>query len=161
MKGYTRMVATMGKAAMVSSLGKQKISTWISIKSEVAAVDEGITKPLWMCNLILSQNQEVTNCILFQDNQASMQLEKNGFASAGKRSKHFDIRFFFCTDLVKRGELSIEYCPTLEMVADVMTKPLQGAQFQKFRNAVLEILADMIPEYNSRARKYLESVNLS
>ena len=62
--------------------------------------------------------------------------------------------------MVKRGELSVEYCPTLEMVADVMTKPLQGAQFQKLRNAVLGISADMIPEYNKRARKYLESVNL-
>ena len=62
---------------------------------------------------------------------------------------------------MKRGKLSIEYCPTLEMVTDVMTKPLQGAQFQKFRNAVLGITADMIPECNKRARKYLESVNLN
>ena len=61
---------------------------------------------------------------------------------------------------MKRGELSVEYCPTLEMMADVMTKPLQGAQFQKFRNAVLGISADMIPEYNKKAREYLESVNL-
>ena len=161
MRGHTGTMTTMGKGAMLSSSSKQKINTRSSTGCEVVAVDEGITKPLWMRNLLLSQNQQVTDCILFQDNQASMQLEKNGFASAGKRSRHFDICFFFCTDLVKRGELSIEYCPTLEMVADVMTKPLQGAQFEKFRNAVLGITADMIPECNKRARKYLESVNLN
>ena len=31
----------------------------------------------------------------------------------------------------------MEYCPTEEMVADYFTKPLQGEQFRKLRNAVM------------------------
>ena len=92
------------------------------------AVDEGITKPLWLRKLLIAQGQTVEDCILFQDNQASMKLEKHGFTSAGKRTKHFEIRFWFMTDLVQRGVFSIEYCPPHDMVADVLTKPLQGSQ---------------------------------
>ena len=46
------------------------------------------------------------------------------------------------------------------MVADVMTKPLQGSQFQKFRNAVLGISGDMVPSYNKEARKVLREMGL-
>ena len=36
-----------------------------------------------------------------------------------------------------KKEINIEYCPTEEMIADYFTKPLQGALFRRFRNAVL------------------------
>lgn len=160
MRGHTGMITTLGKGAMLSSSGKQKINTRSSTESEIVAVDEGITKPLWLRNLLEAQGQTVDDCILFQDNQASMRLEKNGFQSAGKRTKHFAIRYWFTTDLVKRGVVSIEYCPTLDMVADAMTKPLQGALFQKLRNCIMGIDGKMIAEYNLKARDFLKSRSL-
>ena len=39
------------------------------------------------------------------------------------------------------------YCPTEEMIADFFTKPLQGAQFVKFRDAALSIDAKNDAEY--------------
>ena len=35
------------------------------------------------------------------------------------------------------GEVSIQQCPTDEMVGDYFTKPLQGALFVKFRNLII------------------------
>jgi hypothetical protein len=35
-----------------------------------------------------------------------------------------------------RKEISFEYCNTKEMVADIFTKPLPGAAFEKFRIAM-------------------------
>ena len=151
------MVTYLGKGAILLSSSKQKINTRSSTESEIVAVDGGITKPLWMRNLLLVQGEKVEDCILFQDNQSSIRL-KYGFASAGKRSKHFDIRFWFITDRVKSGVISsIEFCPTLNMLVDVMTKPLQGSLFQKFRNNVLGICVDRVHvgEYNRRAREFL------
>ena len=43
------------------------------------------------------------------------------------------------TDRVNKRELEIEYCPTEEVLADYFTKPVQGALFRKFRNAILGI----------------------
>ena len=37
-------------------------------------------------------------------------------------------------DQIHNKELSVVYCPTLQMLADHFTKPLQGSQFQILRN---------------------------
>ena len=75
--------------------------------------------------------------IIYQDNTSSMKLEQNGRASASKRTRHFDIRYFYITDLLQRKECEIEYCPTKEMMADYHTKLLMGAQFTKFREKIM------------------------
>jgi hypothetical protein len=67
--------------------------------------------------------------IVFQDNRSAMLLEKNGKASSSKRTKHINIRYFFVTDMIKSGRLSVELCPTAEMVGDFWTKPSQPRIF--------------------------------
>jgi hypothetical protein len=74
---------------------------------------------------------------VYQDNQSSMLLEKNGRGSSSKRTRHINIRYFFVTDRIKSKELCVEYCPTGDMVGDFFTKPLQGSLFRKFRNAIM------------------------
>ena len=83
------------------------------------------------------QGYGIKDNVLYQDNQSAIRLESNGRASAGKRSRHLDIRFFFITDQVKKGLVTIKYCPTDEMDADFFTKPLQGKKFQKFRRRIM------------------------
>ena len=39
--------------------------------------------------------------------------------------------------IAEKGNVTIEYCPTDDMVGDFHTKPLQGEKFRKFRNAIL------------------------
>ncbi len=50
-----------------------------------------------------------------------------------------DIRYYFIHDLVKKGIVKVEYCPTEEMVADYQTKPLHGAKFTTFRKLIMGI----------------------
>jgi hypothetical protein len=77
------------------------------------------------------------SAIVYRDNTSSMKLEQNGRASASKRTRHFNIKYFYITDLIKRGEIKEEYCPTDEMLADFMTKPVVGTKFIEFRNKIL------------------------
>ena len=65
-----------------------------------------------------------------------MILQQNGRMSAGKRSRHLNVRYFFVTDVIKKGLLKVMYCPTGDMIADFFTKPIQGGDFKKFRNLV-------------------------
>jgi hypothetical protein len=76
---------------------------------------------------------------LYQDNMSSILLEKNGRSSSTKRTRHMEIRYFFVKDRVASGEVSIEHCPTGKMVADYFTKPLQGAQFKKLRDIIMNV----------------------
>ena len=66
-------------------------------------------------------------------------LETNGRASSGKRTRHINIRYFFVHNRVDAGEVSIQYCPTGDMLADYFTKPLQGSKFQQFRNLIMNV----------------------
>jgi hypothetical protein len=75
--------------------------------------------------------------IILQDNTSTIQLENNGKRSSGKRTRHINIRYFYITDQIKEGKVSVTYCPTLEMVSDYFTKPLQGSLFRTHRNAIM------------------------
>jgi hypothetical protein len=64
-------------------------------------------------------------------------LERNGRALSGKRTRHINIRFFFIMDRVNMKEISIDWGPTKKMVADFMTKPLQGSLFRELRDYIM------------------------
>ena len=52
---------------------------------------------------------------------------------SGKKRKHIKDKFFFIKDRVDGGEIKVIDCPTREMRADIMTKPLQGTSFRVMR----------------------------
>ena len=94
---------------------------------------------LWTRYFLKAQGYKIKENTVYQDNQSTMLLETNGKGSSGKRTRHINIRYFFVTDRVKNGELSIKYCPTEEMIADYFTKPLQGRAFQNFQKFILNL----------------------
>ena len=59
--------------------------------------------------------------------------------SRKKKSRHIDIRFFFIKDRIESGDVEIAFCGTEDMVADFLTKPLQGGVFRRFRDAIMGI----------------------
>jgi hypothetical protein len=74
-----------------------------------------------------------------QDNTSTMTLENKGKASSGKRTRHFDIKMFYVTDLIERDEVTVMYCHTDDMIGDYMTKPLTGAKFYRFRDLITNL----------------------
>jgi hypothetical protein len=64
-------------------------------------------------------------------------LEINGKKSSGKRTRALNIRYFFMTDQVEKGNVSIEDCPTDNMIDFFHKKPLQGEKFRKLRDEIL------------------------
>ena len=75
--------------------------------------------------------------ILKQDNKSTILLLENGKKSSSKRTRAINIRYFFLTDQIEKGNLSVEYCPTGEMWADFMSKPLTGKLFKKFMKLIM------------------------
>ena len=132
-KSHTGAVMTMGGGAMQIMTRKQKLNSRSSTEAELIGVDDAITQVLWTKLFMEKQGYPIKDNVLYQDNKSSILLETNGRSSAGKRSRALNIRYFFVTDQVKQGNVSIEYMPTDEMWADFMTKPLQGEKFRKFR----------------------------
>ena len=139
MKSHTGMTMTMGKGAITSLSRKQKLNTRSSTEAELVAVDDCMAQVLWTKYFLDAQGYKTTADVVLQDNTSAIKLEKNGHKSMGQRSRHIEIRYFFITDQIKRGNVQVEYCPTDKMEGDFMTKPLQGSKFKGFRNSILNL----------------------
>ena len=139
MKSHSGLIFTIGKGAMISSSRKQKINSRSSTKAELNATDEMLSKIMRVKKFIEKQGFKVKLNILFQDNTSTMKLHKNRKLSSGKRTRHFDIKLFYITDLISRDEVLVEYCPSDDMIADYMSKPLMGAKFKEFRNLIMNL----------------------
>jgi hypothetical protein len=139
MRSHTGAIFTMGKGAIIGGSNKQKVNSRSSTEAEIIGVDDKIAKCLWMKRFLEWQGFKIRLNIVYQDNTSSIKLEKNGKESSGKRTRHFDIKYFYVTDLVGRNEVKIEYCSTDEMIADYMTKPLVGGKFKLFRDLIMNL----------------------
>ena len=130
-------VLSLGKGEIYSKSTKQKINTKISTESELVSVDDLTPQVLWTKYFLKNQGYETNGTVIYQDNKSAILLETNGHWSKGKRSKHISIRYFFIKDRVQEGELSINWCPSEDMIGDYFTKPLQGQKFIKFRDLIM------------------------
>jgi hypothetical protein len=68
---------------------------------------------------------------LLIDNQSAIQLCKNPVYH--DRTKHIDTRFHYIQECVQNGKINVEYIPTGEQLADIMTKALPRIKFQELR----------------------------
>ena len=128
-RSHTGAAMTLGEGAVIGLSKKQKLNTRSSTEAELVGADDAATMILWTGLFMEEQGYPLKKNILYQDNKSAILLETNGRRSAGKRSRALNVRYFFLTDQVEKENISIEYCPTDEMWADYMTKPLQGEKF--------------------------------
>jgi hypothetical protein len=129
MKSHTGGIMSLGKGSVYGTSTRQKLNTKSLTEAELVGVNNVMPHVLWTRYFLEAQGN--------QDNQSSILLEKHGRASSSKCTRHINIRYFFVTDWIAACEVSIQYCPTGEMIADFFMKPLQGTLFQKFRNFIM------------------------
>ncbi len=134
----------LGLGFPISSSYKQKLNTHLT-ESKLVGIDNMMSLIIWSWNFLKAQGYVVVDNILHQDNRSAILLEQNGKMSSGKRTKHIAIGYFFVTDRIRSGEISLKWCPTGEMIVDFLTKPLQGAMFRKFR----DLLMGVVPTENT------------
>ena len=66
-----------------------------------------------------------------EDNQGAIAIAKNPVDHS--RTKHIDIRFHYIREAVQDKLITLKYCPTENMMADILTKPLTKGRFQDLR----------------------------
>ena len=116
---------------------KQKLNTKSSTEAEFVGASDYLPNTVWVKSFLEAQGYTIKSNVLGQDNESAIKLERNGRTSAGPKSRHIDIRYFWIKDRLKAGAITVEHCPTLEMLANFFTKPLQGHLFRKFRDVLL------------------------
>ena len=74
--------------------------------------------------------------LLLEDNKSAIHMSHNG-KSISHRTKHIKVKHFFVKQYLDNGEFHLKHCPTQDMVADILTKPLQGSAFLELRDLLL------------------------
>jgi hypothetical protein len=139
-KSHTGVCMLLGRGAFYVQSSKQRIVSKSSTEAELVAVSDGLGEVIWARNFLLGQGVPLGPAVVYQDNKSTMALMAKG-RSTSARTKHINIRYFFVKDRVEAGEVVIKYAPTEDMLADLLTKPLQGELFRKLRHSILNLRA--------------------
>jgi hypothetical protein len=106
---------------------KQSIVTKSSTEAELIAFSDVASEVISLRNFAIDQGYPTTPAVIYQDNMSTMSLVANG-GSCSKRSRHIDIRYFWMAAKVADGSIEVIHCPTANMWANFLTKPIGGAQ---------------------------------
>ena len=72
--------------------------------------------------------------VVYEDNQGTIALVRNPVCRL--RCKHVDIKYNFIRSTIREKKMILVYCPTDDMVADAMTKPVSKLKLMKFEGLV-------------------------
>ena len=122
--------------ALFAKSTRQKLVTKSSTESELVGLSDSVPQIIWTRDFLTSQGYPVRAATIYQDNKSTICLAEKG-RSTSERTRHINIRYFFVKDRIASGEVRVEYLPTQLMVADILTKPLQGELFRRLRDALL------------------------
>jgi hypothetical protein len=70
--------------------------------------------------------------VLRADNTGAIAISENDTIS--RDSRHLSIKLLWLRELIASKTLSLAFCPTKDMIADILTKVLSRPLFERFRN---------------------------
>lgn len=130
-KSNSGFVFLLGGAAVSWGSRKQACVSTSTMEAEYVALAEAGQEAVWLRRLLADLNEEQHGpTIVWEDNKSCLDfatLEKQN-----RRSKHIDTKYHYVRELVSSGEVALKYCPTDDMLADIMTKPVGATKVRKF-----------------------------
>ena len=118
----------------VSWRSKKQSSVALSTaEAEYVALASSAQEAVWMRQLTTELGSAPTDATtIFEDNQSAISMASN--PQFHGRAKHISIKYHFIREKVSDGMVKLRYCPTNEMIADMLTKGLPKEQFAKLRH---------------------------
>ena len=109
-----------------------------SMESEYMAASAAAQEAIWLNRLLGELGFKTLRPItIYEDNKAAILfLDHSG---NHRRSKHIDIRKYFIREAVINGEIKLEYIPTLDQLADGLTKALAPDHHVKCLRELLKV----------------------
>lgn len=103
-----------------------------TVEAEYMALSDASQEAVWLRRMLFEiGGVQRDSTEIMEDNQGCIAMALNPVGH--KRLKHVEIRYHFLRELVCRGTVSLRYCPTARMTADVLTKPLSTVLFERHR----------------------------
>ena len=113
---------------------KQTTVTLSSTEAEYVAASEAAKEAIWLRCLFIELDKDSNGArptesefclpptLIYGDNQGSIKITHN--PQFYERTKHIDIKHHFIRTAYEDKHIALEYTPTAEITADILTKPL-------------------------------------
>lgn len=140
-KSHSGIALLLGKALVYAASRKQKCVTKSPTDSELVGLTDHIGfVELFGEFLTFITNTKFVPPVIYQDCTAVIALvtECGGVA----RTKHLRVRMELCREGLQQNRFQILYTMTHKMIADGLTKPLEGQPFLTFASNMLGIIAE-------------------
>lgn len=104
-----------------------------STEAEHIALSEAGKKVVWMRMLLYELGAAPkTPTVVYNDNNGALVWSSEGI----RKAKHISIRRNYVKELSDQNFLTLKYCPTTSMTADILTKPLKRVKFCEHRRSL-------------------------
>lgn len=139
-RSTTGWLIRLGRCWIDWNCRKQATIALSSCESEYMAIGSGTTGVMWTMKLLTEMGLlgEVFGAtakpcipILLTDSKSAIALAKNDVHH--DRTKHIDIRHHFIRDEIEKETIILQWIPSGEQIADILTKTLPPRLFLKFQ----------------------------
>lgn len=135
-KSHSGLVIKLGGSTIMCASSKQKIMSKDSTEAELIALSDKIIDVFKAQEFVRGQGYGKKLPIVYQDNMSTISLVTLG---GGKfRTKHMRVRSALVQEYFKNDDINIIYRRTEDMLADTLTKPLQGNLFRGMTQGIVK-----------------------
>ena len=132
---------------------RAKLNGRSSMEYELYALHHLLPNLLFLIDLLTELGYPQEPVVIFEDNKALIDLIRRGRISSGN-TKHINQKYYYARDLIQNKIISLRYCPSYLMIADILTKPLEGVLFGKIRDRLMN-KDEQDADYNHEVYKLL------
>ena len=127
-----------GKSPICWKSKRQATVALSTAEAEYIGLSMATSEAIWLRSLITELGEpDHAPTIIFGDNQSSIAMAKNHSSRHG-RAKHIDIRHHFLQNCMDNKQIEFRYCPTLKMVADILSKNVMASTiFQPLKEKIM------------------------
>ena len=108
---------------------KQPVVALSTTEAEYVALSTAAQEAVWLRRLLSDiKATPGTPTIINEDNQGTIAIAGNPVSHS--RTKHIDIKYHYVHEALSNGVIDLAYCPTEQMTADILTKPISCDRFE-------------------------------
>ncbi|GJU66516.1 retrovirus-related pol polyprotein from transposon TNT 1-94 [Tanacetum coccineum] len=128
----TSSICTFVGCCLTSWFSKKQTALAISTtEAEYVSAGKACQQALWMKQALIDYDVRLDDVPIMCDNKGAIDLSKNPVQHS--HTKHIEIHHHFLRDNVQKGHISIEKVPSVDNIADILTKPLKRESFNYLR----------------------------
>ncbi|CAI6374264.1 unnamed protein product [Macrosiphum euphorbiae] len=118
------------------STRKQSTVAISSTEAEYLALASAIQEAMWLKGLlvemcVIGADEQI---VLYEDNQSCIKIAEE--PRKHQRLKHLDTKYNFINESIANNEIKLEYVPSENQLADILTKPLSASTFMRLKKLI-------------------------